>query len=267
MMKVITRCMRNLLALSLLVIPFISFSQNIPLVQNNAWLLRAGVNTSFPLTGTYHDFSLVNYSDYFWEYNVTPRFSAAPFIEVNRVVHAEFPNDNIGFYSYGLSWKQAMAGVDYTGWEGGGNSGVFYEGRGTKSWRDDYVQGQFRITHQFGLGKNYRPVLNSLGLSAGFHVRGVVRKEFTGSFNNGPEYSEVSVIKSTPDKWYIPQLKLNYTFSWVIKTEKFLEMPEVETALLFLNNFLQLDFPDHAPLVKHGEYYKEIFFSVALMRR
>lgn len=245
-----------------------AFTQNIPLVNNDTWMLKAGSSLSLPLTGTYHDFSLVKYSDYYWEFNATPRVSfLAPFIGADRIKNAVFNNNNVGFYAYGLVLKQSLARLDYEGWEGGGNSGVFYEGRGTKTWSDVVVQPRLSVTHQFGMGRSNRPVLNTLGCSAGFMVYEQTKKEFTGSFNNGAEYHQDYISRGVPGRWYIPEIKLNYTFSVVFYSGSLAIMPYAETSLLCFNNFLRFSFPDHAPLARHTEYYKEILFGVAFMRK
>jgi hypothetical protein len=252
-----------------LLFPFFSglHAQNIPVVSRNTWLLKAGTTSSFPLTGTYHDFSLVKGSDYFWEYNARPMASVlAPYLEVDKVVNASFNSNNIGFYSYGGSFRQTLTRLGYEGWEGGGSSGVFYEGKGVRSWTDYLLQAHARITHQFGLGRKSRPVLNTLGLSAGFLVYEYEKKEFTGSFNNGPEYYHEYIVKGTPSRWFVPQLRLNYEFSVVLRSRHYLFMPLVETALLNVNNILRFGFPAHEPLLRRTEYYKEITFGVMVMR-
>jgi hypothetical protein len=242
-------------------------AQNIPIVSRNTWMVKGGSTFSLPLTGTYHDFSLIKGSDYFWEYNASPLAAFwAPYVEVNRVVNASFHSGNIGFYSFGGSYRQHMAHLKYDGWEGGGSSGVFYEGEAVRTWTDHYLQGHFKITHQFGLGKQNRTVLNTLGFSAGFRMYEFDKRTFTGAFNNGPEYYHEYVFKGVPERWYVPQLKLNYEFSLVLHAKRYMFLPVIETSLLNLNNILRFSFPDRKPLQRHREYYKELSFGVIVMR-
>jgi hypothetical protein len=261
--------MNRLFPISLfLLVVLHSRAQNIPIVSHDTWLVKLGTTSSFPLTGAYHDFSLIKGSDYFWEYMDKPLVSAfAPFVEVNKVVNASFNASNIGFYSYGGTYRQTLTRMEYEGWEGGGGSGVFYEGEGVRSWTDHYLEGHFKITHQFGLGRNYQPMLNTLCFSAGLLMYEYEKRTFTGAFNNGPEYYHEYIFKGMPQRWYIPQLKLNYEFSLVFNSRHYIIMPVVETTLLNFNNILHFGFPEHEPLLRRPEYYKEISFGVMVMRR
>ena len=249
---------------------FLAFSgmaQNIPVVNNPAWQLSAGNTFSIPVSVAYHDFSLVKYSDYYWEYEAVPVISyLAPYAEITKVKNASFNSNNTGFYSYSLAIRQSITGLKYQGWEGGGNSGVFYEGTGKKTWRDTYAEGSFRITHQFGMGRRSRPVLNTLGFSCGFFVFENDQNDFTGSFNNGSVYHSTSVSKGIPAKWYLPQLKLNYDFSIVIRKQKFIYMPLIRTSILNFNNFLRFGSVEHTPLQRRPEYFKEISLGITFMR-
>ena len=242
-------------------------AQNIPVVTRKDWKFGTGTTLSIPVIGTYHDFSLVKGSDYYWEYQADPLLSCfAPFFELDRLVNVEFKSNNIGFYSYGIALRESLTRLGYEGWEGGGNSGVFYEGKGYKSWRENELDLHVKVTHQFGLGRKNQPVLNSLGLASQFALYENYQKDFTGSFNNGPEYHYLLRENFVPNGWYVPQLKLNYEFAMVFHAGNYLLLPSIETSLLNLNNFLRFKFPDHEPLQKRPEYYKEITFGLSMMR-
>lgn len=258
-----SRCIVGLL----LFFTFPAFSQNIPVVDDKGWVLSAGNSFSIPVSGTYSDFSLVKFSDYFWEYRATPAVSfAAPFISLDRVRSASFRSNNTGYYSYGISYKEGRTGITYSGWEGGGISGVFFEGTGKKNWTDHYLETHYKITHQFGVGKANRTVLNTLGFSAAFNLYETEIKGFKGEFN-GESYEQEYVDRGLPNKWYVPQLKLNYEFSMVFHSKRFMILPNVSTSLLYFNNFLDFGKPEGGPLNRRSEYYKEISFGVSFMRR
>jgi hypothetical protein len=239
-----------------------------PMVKTTGWSARAGSVINFPLIGDYYDFSLVKGADYFWEYKADPKAGIGYYAELAKTRNLN-SRRAMGFITYGIGYKQTVRSLKYSGWEGGGNSGVYNTGAGSMRWNDHYLTLSGKITHQFYVGMKKRVVLNSLGFSAGFKFYEQEKRDYTGSST----YRDGTVImdalgyndKGINDEFYIPQMHLNYDFGYVIPLKKALVIPNIIVPILNLNNYLHRYQPTNQPLMVRKEYYKEVMVGIVVM--
>jgi len=235
------------------------------IVPQKAWTFSVGNAFNLPITKYYYDDNIITGSDYFWQYKVTPRASLfVPQVSVSFAKAMDYNGINFGFYDFGISYRQQQSKITYDGWEGGGIAGIYYKGTGTKIFTEHFVVLNTGITQQFGIRKTKLNVLNSLSLSAAFLVYGNVNDDYKGTKNNSAYERNTTMPYYSSPAW-LPLLKLNYRFAFVLNAKKFYIMPYFETVLLNLSNYYLAPFPEHAPLTKRKEYYKEISFGIAFM--
>lgn len=260
--------MRQLSIITLVLLSGISCFGQAPLVSRPTWAARAGASFNFPLIGEYTDFSLVKGADYFWDYTAKPLAGLGYYAEVAMVKPLRQTKNN-AFVTYGIGYRQVVRGLQYSGWEGGGSSGVVNRGNGTMRWTDHYAAVSGKITHQFSVGLKRRIVLNSLGLTAGFKVYEQEDRDYEGqsSYTNGS--IRINALGYTTqkinDEFYIPQLHLNYEFGYVLPLRKGVLIPQLVIPVLNFNNFIQKYEPRNTPLKVRKEYYKEIMIGIAFM--
>ena len=205
----------------------------------------------------------------FWEYSVDPKIGAGCYAELSSI-RPLTSKKHAGFISYDIGYRQLVRRMEYSGWEGGGISGVYNKGAGIKQWNDHYVTFTGSITHQFFLGLKRKIVLNSLGFSAGFKVYEQERLDFSGQST----YSDGTVIynalgynrRGLNSELYIPNIHLNYRLGYVVPFGNSTIIPHIFVPVLNLNNYLQKYEPRNSPLKMRKEYYKEVMIGVTLMR-
>ena len=239
------------------------------LVRNPTWAIRGGGDLNSPLIGHYYDFSVVKGADYFWEYRAAPKVGVGYYAEVSSIRPLR-SKKQAGFISYGIGYRQLVRKLEYSGWEGGGTSGVYNQGAGSKQWNDHYVSLSGSITHQLFLGLKRKIILNTLGFSGSFKVYEQEKLEFSGK----SIYTDGTIItdalgydqQGMNDDFFIPQIHLNYEFGYVIPCGKSVIIPHLFVPILNLNNYLQKYEPRTSPLKMRREYYKELMIGVTLMR-
>jgi hypothetical protein len=109
--------------------------------------------------------------------------------------------------------------------------------------------------------------LNTLSFSFGFLLYEITTDKYDGYADKGMLFTKNNVVKGMPANWYVPQLTLNYGFMYVMKMKKYFLMPSFGTGILNFNKFIGFGFPDHEPLMRRSDYYKELFFGLAIMKR
>lgn len=261
--------MKNALASLIFLLSITGAAEAQLLVRYSTWSVSGGADAHFPLIGHYYDFSVVKGADYFWEYAVNPQTALGCYAQVASVrpLHSR---KHPGYISYGIGYRQLVRKMEFSGWEGGGISGVYNQGEGSKQWNDHYISFSAAITHQFFLGLKRKIILNSLGLSAGFGVYEQERMEFSGSST----YTDGTVVinalgynrQGVSNQFFIPQVHLNYELGYVIPAGRSVIIPHLFVPVLNLNNYLQKYEPRNSPLKMRKEYYKEVMIGVTFMR-
>jgi len=262
--------MKRFVAVHVLSLFTIACLAQVPMVRQKTWSIKAGSDINFPLTRHYFDFSVVKGADYYWEYQAHPKMGFGYFAEVALVKNFRMKKA-MGFITYGLSYKQTVRQMKYSGWEGGGVSGgyVYNSGEGLKKWTDHYAGFSAKITQQFYIGARKQLLLNSLGLSANFKVYEVESRKFTGNttYTNGTVLSNALgyTEQRVNDEFYIPQLHLNYEFGYVIYAGNSAIIPNITVPVLNFNNYLQKYEPRNTPLKLRREYFKEVIVGITWM--
>jgi hypothetical protein len=262
--------MKRFFLIHLLLLVSLGCLAQVPLMRQSTWSVKAGTDINLPLTRHYYDFSVVKGADYYWEYQAHPKAGCGYFAEVALVKNFKM-RKAMGFVTYGLTYKQSLRQMRYSGWEGGGVTGgyVYNSGEGVKQWIDHYAGLSAKITQQFYLGVKRRLLLNSLGLSAGFKVYEVEKRGFTGNttYTNGTVLSNALgyTEQRVNDEFYIPQLHLNYEFGYVMYMKNTAIIPNLTVPVLNFNNYLQKYEPRNTPLKLRREYFKEIMVGVTIM--
>jgi hypothetical protein len=156
--------------------------------------------------------------------------------------------------------------IRYSGWEGGGFSGVFAQGEGIKKVTHNYLSLFAKWTNQFTLGRRGTEIFSSVSLSLDVNVAEQELLSFHGE--------EIDAISTRPlnyvnrnVSWIIPYprvplLRVVYEAGLVLRIEKTCLIPFVGTGLVNFTHFIPEGSKSYSPLDMKDEYWKE--FHVGL---
>lgn len=257
--------MRRLLcSFPLFMVPLFIAAQ-IPVLKMKGWSYSFGGVSTIPITGEYIDFSLTRGADYFWEYKVDPQTSASFFAFAQFDRPLDLPK-GYAFFSWGLGCNTQVLKLRYSGWEGGGFSGVFAQGEGIKKITRNYLSAFAKWTNQFQLGKRGTEVLSSISLELGFNMATTELLSFHGEEIDALSTRPLNFVRRDV-AWIIPYpevpvLRVVYDAGLIIRYKKISLVPFIGTGLVNFSHFIPGKSKGLEPLVIKSEYWKDFHAGI-----
>lgn len=262
---------KSIKVLLLIIIPGFMFAQD-TLTKKSGWGMKIGIPVFFPTTDNYdyiNDNETCHVADGIdAHYTINPVLTLGKNIEVFRYTVLHTRKSSEWLLGYGIGYKQSAGRVNLFGHWSGGISFQSYDGYGSSSFKEHYIQAGSTLYYKHNVKRN-NFILTGINISADF----LVRTESDWKFKNHPgaPFSFDQHFNSSNRDWnyYYPDACISYElgFGFSLKN-KWRFVPIVKTSVVNINRLFEelsncLNPFNFSP--RKIQYSKEVIFGITVI--
>lgn len=225
---------------------------------------------NFPILGKYDDFNVTKGSTYFWQYKAHTNSSLGYFARASMM--KRFTKKKVtGFHSAGAGYRLNSSSVDYSGWEGGGVSGLLIQGSGTRTWEHHSIDFFGSMNHQYFIGRKNYAIVSGLTGRASFLAYTRDIKTFSGNtyYNDGSTIADNAGFSKgkVNGSLLVPLVALEASAGILVTAGSYLISPTFRFRILDLSQYYNRPKGFIEPLDLRQEYFQDVMLSIIFMSK